>query len=388
MEKIIVCASTFPRWKDDTNPPFVYELSKRLTSEFEVHVLAPSYPGSKDFERMDNMHVHRFHYFIKNLEKLAGSGGILPMLKKNPLYYFQVPFFMIAEFFALKKLVKKIQPDIIHAHWIIPQGFVAALVNKFTKTPYVVTTHGGDIFGLKGNICTLMKKFTLKNAKDITVVSNAIKKEIHNKIDSSLEVKVISMGVDNKVFNPNKRDLSLRKKYDIKGTFLLFVGRLAEKKGVRYLIEAMPKIIKNDSKTKLMIIGSGVLEAELKQLSRNLGVDKNIIFTGAIQNSKLPKYYATADVFIGPSIITKEGDTEGFGLTFVEAGMSGCWLIGTDVGGISDIIKNGENGVIIKEKSSKDIYKAVISKKIRTIKRNLNQFDWDVVSKKYAEILK
>ena len=76
MKKILVMASTFPRWANDVNPVFVYELSKRLTSEFDVSVLAPSFPGSKSFEVMDNMKVHRFRYFFKRFEKLAGSGGI------------------------------------------------------------------------------------------------------------------------------------------------------------------------------------------------------------------------------------------------------------------------------------------------------------------------
>ena len=62
-KKILVFASTFPRWKNDTIPPFVYELSKRLTKDFKVYVLAPMYPGAKKYEVMDKMKVHRFNYF-------------------------------------------------------------------------------------------------------------------------------------------------------------------------------------------------------------------------------------------------------------------------------------------------------------------------------------
>ena len=390
-KKLLVLASTFPRWRDDTNPPFVYELSKRLTNDFDVHVLAPAFPGAKDFEIMDDMKVHRFHYFLKKYEKLAGSGGILPILKKNKLFFIQVPFFIAGEFFALRKLVKKIHPDIIHAHWIIPQGFVAALNKKISGTEYVVTSHGGDIFGLQGYFLKQIKKFTLMNAKKITVVSTAIKNEVHNKIDSNLNVEVIPMGVDSNLFNQNKKDDSIRKKYEIHGLFLLFVGRLAEKKGVRYLIEAMPEIIKKIPNAKLMIIGGGELEEELKLLTKRLSLQNNIIFTGPIPNKDLPKYYATADIFIGPSIIAKGGDTEGFGLTFVEAGMSGCWLIGTNVGGISDIIKNGDNGFVTKEKDSKNLSSNIINsfnsknKSLEYFKRN---FDWNQINEKYIEVLR
>ncbi|MBS3165871.1 glycosyltransferase family 4 protein [Candidatus Woesearchaeota archaeon] len=393
-KKLLVFTSSFPRWKNDIIPPFVYELSKRLTSKFDVYVLAPHYTNAKRYEIMGGMKVYRFKYFFERYEKLACFGGILPMLKKNKLYFFEVPFFIIAEFFNLKKLVKQIKPDIIHVHWIIPQGFIAMLIKKLTGVPYVVTTHGGDIFGVQGKIPRYIKKITLKNAKYITVVSNAIKREILNKIDSNLDIKVIPMGVDSKLFNPNKKDLSLKKKYNINGHFLLFVGRLTEKKGVMYLLEAMPKVIKEFPKTKLMIIGSGELEQKLKKLVQKLKIQNNIIFMGSIQNKELPKYYATADIFIGPSIIAKGGDTEGLGLTFVEAGLCGCLLIGSDIGGVSDVIIQN-NGLFVKEKDSGDISDKIIKlmknpmkNKNRTRKMLINKFDWKIIKEKYEDIIK
>ncbi|MCD4759913.1 glycosyltransferase [archaeon] len=389
-KKLLVMASTFPRWKNDTNPPFVYELSRRLVKDFDVTVLAPSFPSSKKFEVMNEMKVYRFRYFISKFEKLAGSGGILPTLKKNKLYYFTVPFFFLGEYLAARKLVKEKKFDVIHAHWIIPQGVVAYWLNKKFKIPYVVTTHGGDIFGLQGKILTKIKKKVLKNAKKITVVSSAIKKEINEKISKRLYVEIIPMGVDSKLFNPDKYDESLKEKYRINGPFLLFVGRLAEKKGVKYLIEAMPEIIKNNTKTKLMIIGSGPLEKELKELSKKLKVDKNIIFMGAIQNNELPKYYATADIFIGPSIEAMGGDKEGFGLTFVEAGMSGCQIIATDLNAMEDIIKNNKTGFIVKQKNSKEISEKINQlngKRLNAREKLIKKFDWRNTSEGYKKIL-
>jgi len=397
-KKLLVFASTFPRWQNDTLPPFVYELSKRLTGEFDVHVLAPSFPGSKDYEIMDKMKVHRFHYFIKKYEKLAGSGGILPILKKNPLYFFQVPFFMLGEYLALRKTIKEIKPDIIHAHWIIPQGWITSLMPKKYKVPYVVTTHGGDIFGLQGKLLTKMKKNTLTNAKSITVVSNAIKGEILEKIDSKLNIDVIPMGVDSKLFNPNKKDLSIKKKYNIQGPFLLFVGRLAEKKGVKYLLDAMPGILRKNNKTKLMIIGTGPLESELKQQAKNLKIENNVIFMGAIQNNQLPKYYATADIFVGPSIITREGDREGLPVTLMEAMSSGSIIVATDLEGNKDIIKDNENGFLVKQNSSIEILDCILkSLKDKSLSAKIlknsqkiikEKFDWKVIKEKYKEMLR
>ncbi|MFA5422402.1 MAG: glycosyltransferase [Phycisphaerae bacterium] len=397
-KKLLVLTSTFPRWENDAIVPFVYELSKRLTSNFEVYVLMPGYPGAKAFEVIDDIKVYRFRYFFRKFEKLAGGGGILPTLRKNRLYYFVIPFFMAANFFALRKTVKKLQPDVIHAHWIIPQGFIAALMKKLYKVPFLVTAHGGDVFGLPGKCATRAKRFTLKKADKITAVSGALKSEILASIDPNLEIQVVSMGVDSEHFSPDKKDISLKDKYNMEGPFLLFVGRLAEKKGVRYLIEAMPQIIDELPKTKLLIVGGGVLEENLKKLTDKLGLSHNVIFTGRLPNSELPKYYATADIFIGPSVVAEGGDTEGLGLTFIEAAMSGSVPVATNVGGVSDAVEDGKTGFLVEQKSPSQIAEKIIallqnktliiSMAEQARDRAVKQFDWKIVAGKYSSLLK
>ena len=393
--KVLILTSTFPRWTGDTNPPFVYELSKRLAKKIDITVLAPNSPKAKSYEVMEGIKTYRYRYFFSPLEKLAGNGGIIPVLKKNKCYYLVTPFFILGQLIAAIKLVKADRPSTVHAHWIIPQGLVALFIKKIFKIPYIITSHGGDIFSLQGSVFFWLKYQVLTNADKITVVSSAIKKEVL-KINPKLvnRIKVIPMGVDASKFNPSKYDESIKQKYDINGPLLLFVGRLAEKKGVKYLLEAMPAILKKNPKTKLLVVGSGVLESSLKNLSLKLKINNNVIFTGPIENSELPKYYATSDIFIGPSVKTKDGDTEGFGLTFVEAMMSGCQIIGTDVGGISDIV---EKNKLIKPMDPASIEKKVrelldsCEKDIKTIKnsnkRYSKKFDWENISQRYLTVI-
>lgn len=387
---LLVLTSTFPRWKGDTTPPFVYELSKRLTHEFDVHVLAPSYPKTLKNEIMSEVKVHRFHYFINYFEKLAGCNGILPTLKKNKLYYLLVPFFLFGQYIAAIKLAKELKPAAIHAHWIIPQGVIALALKKRLRINYFVTSHGGDIFGLQGKFLSYIKKLVLENASHITVVSGAIKNEV-KKISNNLpSIDIIPMGVDSSLFHPSNADPQIKAEHHIDGPFLLFVGRLAEKKGVQYLLKAMPDVIQKYPTAKLMIIGSGPLEKALKKLTDELQILSNTIFLGSIHNSELPKYYATADIFIGPSIRAQSGDTEGFGLTFVEAGMSGVWLIGSNVGGIGDIIVNGKNGYLINQKDPQDIADKIIyslnSPPLKPERSLLSKYDWSTISRKYIDL--
>ena len=127
-----------------------------------------------------------------------------------------------------------------------------------------------------------------------------------------------------------------------------------------------------------------------------LGLSNHVHFTGSVSNKELPEYYAAADIFIGPSIETKKGDTEGFGLTFVEAAMSGCLVIGTKTGGIEDIIQDNETGFLVPEKNVKALTEKIIyafeyEKKIEKIKqtgrnRCIEKYDWTVITKRYEKL--
>lgn len=394
--KILVLTSTFPRYKGDTSPPFVYELSKRLTKNNKIFVLAPFSPKSKMSETVDKMKIYRFRYWF-DTESLITNGAMLPNLSRNKFYLFQVPFFVISQFINLVKIGNKEKINTIHAHWILPQGLVAVIYKKiFNKNiKIIITSHGGDIFGLQK--FNFLKRWIINNSSGVTVVSNAIKdKLIQLKIKND-NVKVIPMGVDLSKFNPKNYSDQIKRKYKIKGPFLLFVGRLTEKKGVQYLIKAMPLIIKKYPRTKLLIVGGGEMQDKLIKLTKKLEMEKYIIFTGPKPNDHLPKYYATADIFIGPSIRAKNNDTEGFGLVFVESIGSGCLTVASELPSIKDIIKKNKTGFFVKEKDSLSISNTVIKliekknnlKKFRYDARNymVNNFDWEIISKKYEKVL-
>lgn len=399
MKNVLVFTSTFPTFLEkDGTPPFVYELSKRLVQKgnLNIVVLTPYRKGTKVFEERDGLKIYRFKYGFTGL----CEGGILPNLKKNKFLYFQVPFLFLFALLNLKKIVKKEKINIVHAHWIVPQGFIAILYKKIflnNNIKIICTSHGGDIFGLQNWFMKTLKRWTINNVDILTVVSNAIKEEVKKlKVREDLPIEVIPMGVDDKLFSPDKYDPKIKEKYNIKGPFLLFVGRLVEKKGVKYLIDAMPAVVKKYPGAKLLIVGSGPLENELKTQVKNLNLEKNVIFTGPIPNYELPRYYATADIFIGSSIVAESGDAEGFGVVFVEALMCKTCVIASDFKAISDIVKNEETGIQVNVKD-----KNIFSEKIIELIENKdkreklaengynfvkNNFSWEIISEKYLNL--
>lgn len=163
-----------------------------------------------------------------------------------------------------------------------------------------------------------------------------------------------SMGVDpNKIFiMPNATTLKTGKSKEDK-KIVLYVGRLAKRKGVDYLIRAFKKL--NDPDASLMIVGYGEEEERLKRLAR--GSD-SIIFTGKVPQEHLHKYYSKATMVVVPSISDEMGDPWVFVLN--EAMIHGKPVIATDaVGGAYDLIKDGVNGFMIPEKNVDKLYTAI-----------------------------
>jgi len=391
-KKILVLTSTFPRWKGDKEPPFVYELSWRLASNFEVHVLAPHAKGAKKQEHMQGVIVHRFQYFLTNYQTLAYDGGILSKLKHNKLNYLLVPFFMLFEWISIIRIMKKYSFHAIHAHWIFPQGFIALLARIFSKhKPFILcTSHGGDLFGLRSKPWQYLKRWVLNQVDAVTVVSQAMQNEVSKLKATPKQLKVIPMGVDLKnQFKPNDKVNSNPKN-------LLFVGRLVEKKGVTYLIEAINIIRKTHPDITLRIIGDGTEKQNLLQQVHNLNLEKNIKFIGAVENQKLPSFYQQASIVVFPSIEAVSGDQEGFGLVLVEALGCGCAVICTDLPAMTDIVKSGESGLTVPQKDISSLVDKVcllihdsflrerLAKQGR--KNILKKYDWTHITLYYSEI--
>ncbi len=363
MKVLVAASSAFPRWKDDPAPAFVYDLCRQLSAKgVEVVVLAPHHPGAARFEVMDGMRVYRFRYFLpSSLERLCYDGGILANTKKSFLARLQLPLLVKMELFALWSVARKEKPDLIHAHWILPQGFTAAIISKFLGIPVVVTAHAGDVFPLDKPLFRFLSRFSINSAAAVTVNSSytkaAVEKIAHK------PASVIPMGVDLKLFSSSTASAAavVRKKYSVKGKMVLFVGRLAEKKGVTYLISAMAAVAGQFPNSKLVIVGDGPERAALQLQVSQLGLSGSVVFAGSIPNHQLPSYYRAADVFVLPSIVDSRGDTEGLGVVLLEAIAAGTPVVASNVGGIPDVILDKKTGLLAPQKDSGELASAVVA---------------------------
>jgi glycosyltransferase involved in cell wall biosynthesis len=396
--RVLVLASTFPRWAGDTEPPFVYNLSRRLAERFQITVLAPHAAHARRQERMDGMDVHRFRYFWPERSQQLAYGGMLPNLRRNRWLWAQVPFFLTAELIAAVRLIRSRKIDVIHAHWLVPQGLVAALAGLITRRPVVVTAHGADVYGLRGGVTSTIKRWILRRMNRVTAVSEHLAGAIHELAPNQpVTVDVISMGVDTDRFYARHNATALRRKLGIPGPMILFVGRLAEKKGLRYLLDAMPAVLRQAPGATLVVIGDGPLRGELSLQAHDLKLGESVRFLGARKPEDLPEFYSAADVFVGPSIVAQGGDTESFGLVFAEAMACGCPVVASNVGGVGDLVQDEKTGLLVPQRDADALALAInrvlsdegLGRRLRRnarahVQRNLTQTS---IAERYGTVL-
>jgi len=392
--KILVVTSTFPRWANDTDPTFVHELSKRLVREdTEIHVLAPHTRGAKPLETMDGLTVHRFRYCPERFETLAYTTGILDKLRANRLNYVLVPFFLGGMTLAAYRLIIRERFSVVHAHWLIPQGAACAAAMSLMRgaPPLVCTSHGGDLFGLRGRIPMRIKRWVLARSRSITVVSHYMQEFLNENLGGATRTQVLSMGVD------------LRTRFvpadgvERNGRELIFVGRLVEKKGVTYLLRAFAAARLTLPDLRLKIVGDGPLRSALETEANELGLGDAVTFIGAVTQDRLPALYSGAVVSVVPSVVTSSGDQEGLGLVTVEALGCGCAVIASDLPAIRDVIEPNENGLLVEPENPEALAGAIVSlladndraKRFHDVARSsvIDRFDWAAITEQYREVL-
>lgn len=389
--KILVLASTYPARAGDTTPGFVHELCRRLVAlGHAVEVLTPHLPDSAALEVLDGVRVIRFRYAPRRLETLVGAGGIVSRLRAAPLRLALVPLFLASFARALNRAVSAGRPDVVHAHWLIPQGMLAALLLPRLGVPFVCTAHGGDLFALRARAFRGLRGLVVARAAGITVVSNYMREVLVQEGVPAARVEVASMGVDlASRFVPPP---TLAR--DPRG--IVFVGRLVEKKGVAVLLEACARLRATHPEFRLRIVGDGPERPSLEREASRLGIDGLVEFLGAKPQADLPALYASAAIAVVPSIVDRIGDQEGLGLVTIEAIGCGCAVLASDLAAIRDVIVDGETGLLARAGDAADFAHQLArllddaplrERLVLAARTSVDRYDWQAIGARYAGIL-
>lgn len=320
---LLVLASTYPRWIGDPEPGFVHELARRLTGRFHVTVLCPHSPGAPVAETMDGVDVVRYRYAPEAWETLVNDGGIVTNLRRAKWKCLLVPGFVLAQTWCAWRLVRRRRIDVVHAHWLVPQGFVSVLLSRLRRRglPFLVTSHGADLFALRAWPFPAIKRLVVREAAEVTVVSEGMRVGIATLGGDLDRVAVEPMGVDlHGRFQPDPAVPRSRSE-------ILFVGRLVEKKGLQHLLDAIPLIRLKRRDVRLKIAGFGPDMAARREQVARLGIEDAVEFVGPVTQEHLPSLYRRAALFVAPFVEAKSGDQDGLGLVLIEALGCGCPVV-------------------------------------------------------------
>ena len=272
-----------------------------------------------------------------------------------------------AAYYMWKILRKDPDTIFIATTWGMAKPF-KFLKKYFPKSKMIVVAHGLEITRLNSKRELRAIRSVVESCDLILSVSRFTRDEIINRLSdiNTTHVKFLPNGVDVERFYPCEVDDLFYKKYSLHqdSDLILTLARIIKRKAHDDVIKALPDIINDFPKAHYVIAGphrkkDSYLES-LKILVKELSLENNVTFIDFIPDEDLKKIYSASKVYIMPSkTLHNEGDSEGFGITFLEANACGCPAIGSYDGGIPDAVENEVNGLLVQSGSSNEIAKAI-----------------------------
>ena len=320
----------------------------------KVVIIGP-YPlnGIRSGIKMHNYNLTKYLSQIDSLDLYLVTLGNenlqigLDNFKVNVVKWSHLP---VIDIYRLKKVILKIDPDIIHCQGTyFPYSTVASLLcNKFKV---ILTVHGliqnemGFMSGFRYLFAKLvasnLEKYSLLKISDVIICSPQIEELLMGK--NRFNLNIIPNGVEIPKVSEND-DL-----YDLKHPAILFMGVLEKIKGLDILIKAVHLIKQSKLNFHLYVAGDGPEKANYQKLVKKLDLEKNVSFVGYISNNTKKCFYKSIDIFVLPSRY------ESFGIVLLEAMSFKKPVIASDIGGIPSIIKHKENGLLFESENTKDL---------------------------------
>ena len=339
---------------------------------------------------LDGVHIKKFNYFYpKRYQKLCGRSGMIDNVKEG--FFVKIQFLSFI-FFNVLNSWKLRDMDMIHVQWPIPNGLGALFIKIFNNTHYINTIHGEEVYLSKRYHTTFVLKILVRNSfKTINNSSETLKVSLKNGLKKD-KLEIIPFGVDTNIFKPYK---VLKNEQIIQ---ILSIGYLIERKGFEYLIKSIKEVLKIHHNINLKIVGTGPLENQIKNQIKELELEGNIEILGNVSDEKLLDLYNSSDIFVLPSIVDSQGNTEGLGVVLLEAMACKLPVIASNIGGIPDIVHDRINGLLVPQKNIFELSNALNELiKNEELRKSLalngyemvkGHFSWEQIAKDYLKIYK
>jgi len=392
--KVCIVTSVFPRYEADLEVPWLRELVKRCRAEgADVRVFAPSFRGLRSHE-IEGIPVKRFRYFLAPWETLTHEEGAPNKIHK---FHYKVitVLYILAGCIGLIRYHRREKFDILHVHWPFPHTFFALAARWFRPAPLVLNFYGADLLLIRkyGWVKGFLTRF-IDKADAVAAISTFTASQVKALSDKEVAIVPYGAAVTMKAEAAGRVSSS--------ENIVLSAGRMIERKGFEYLVAAMPLVRRKVPDATLHLISDGPLRVKLLEQAAALGAQDYVFLPGKVPNETLDDLFARCSVFVLPSIVDSKGDTEGLGVVLLEAMMYGKPVIGSDVGGIPDVITHDQTGLLVPQKDVEALAEAVCRVLTdRALSARLgkagqacvqDKFSWDVITRQmmglYRGVLK
>jgi len=362
--KVLIIASNINKSPEDVSYSFVFDEAYRLAKRgLEIRIIRSSFTND-DSEFSFNLYFYGLGYKRLRLNALY---MIMRNIREYSIYSFirspKAIYFENLYAWRTLNIASRVKPDIIHAHFAYPEGFVGCSVKKKTGIPFVVTVHGYDIltepsvgYGirLKKSYDVLVRK--VLNCADVVICnSRALYDESLKLVNDAGKLKLIYHGVDLRLFYPREKGEARVKLGLPLDKYIVFTAKHHQPQyGIEYLIKSIPEIVSKTKDVLFVIGGDGPLKSFYEELARSLGVSNYVVFVGQIPRGLMPYYYAASDIVVVPSL------QESWGLVATEAMASGRPVIASSVGGLKEQVIDGINGFLAPPRDPRGIAEKIL----------------------------
>ena len=398
--KILSLTSSYPRFQGDATAPFIESIVTHIAREGpEVHLVLPEHREWSRPAVQDGVHFHTYRYSPRRSWTPWGySQSLEAGVKLHRSLYGLAPFVFYSARRKCLELARRKRFDVVHAHWLMPNGVIAAAVSERLGLPLVISLHGSDIsVSERSSWMGALARRCFARAAAVTAPSEDLLERARG-LGATGILEVIPYGADVEALRPDKlaaqqvRDRLAPRAEDV---LVLGLGRLVHWKGFEFLIDAIGRLRAPAPEVRLVIAGDGDLAGELARRVQRLDLGERVSFVGMVMRNEVAAYLAAADIVAVPSVHFR-GYVDGLPNVALEAMAAGKPLVATRVGGLPQVIRDGENGFLVEERNDEALAEAILAlardAKLRErmgrsgqalIRDSLN---WDVVGRRFVAV--
>ena len=341
--RILHVVTAFPRFEGDVIAPWLVELLQRLRQAgHEVEVFCSAYRGGGG-DSYAGIPVHRFRYFPARWEDLTHDEATQDRMRRSWRHKLMPPFYVVGGIFAIWRLCRRSRYDIVHVHWPMPHALFGATARSACGARLVTLWYGAELRWVQDSLRWMrwLVRWALRTSDQVVAISSYTAGEVKRIADVPVRVIPYTVGL------ADGADRSPAQRPSRDGTFkVLFVGRLVERKGVAGLVDAVGRLPLSLG-ARLEIVGEGPERPRLEAQIHDGSLQGRVALRGKISAGDLRAAYAGADVLVLPSVLDSRNDTEGLGVVLLEAMSYAVPVIASRIGGIPDIVADGETGLLV-----------------------------------------